>query len=55
MYEDCDNCQFYDVGDTCDECRKRRKRHRNYDPDCEDDADFESYDDCGDGYFNEYD
>lgn len=29
MYEDCDNCEWYDRDEICDECRKRRSKHRH--------------------------
>ena len=56
MWPECDNCDFYNVGDTCDHCavhhRQRRKVYRDYEYDEDEPTDL-NYDECGDGYFNE--
>lgn len=54
MFPECDNCEFYGVGDTCDECRKRRymkKAHRDNDAENYNDGDYE-YDDNSDDEYN---
>ena len=53
--EYCEQCEYYDVGDTCDECFKRRHKRIVLHDDMYYDLDEDSIDEdeCGDGYFNE--
>lgn len=39
MYEYCDGCDFYDIGDTCEECKRRRHKSRIVVTDCDFDDD----------------
>ena len=29
MFDECDNCEWFDRDEICDECRKRKLKHRH--------------------------
>lgn len=53
MFPDCDNCDFYGIGDTCEQCRKHRLRsHRDYDTENYNDGEYEHDYDSDDDEYN---